>query len=239
MDHLFSLTGLRSDGRKPNELRRVRCDVSIHNHHTTADGSASLEMGNTKVICDIRGPSEMISGGNQGSIIVTVVFTPFSTTERRKPSESLNKDRKAQELSLQLESALNTVVITSLFPRSQINCLIHVIHSDGGIAPACFNVTMLALMDAGIPITDFCTASSVGILDNTALLDPCHSEITNGGGTELWITSYPTGKVLTMSFTGRVNVDIMKELMSHAIKGAIELNQILGSFVRDFVEERS
>jgi exosome complex component RRP41 len=37
--------GLRRDGRRPKELRRIRCQVDVLQN---ADGSAMFEMGNTQ-----------------------------------------------------------------------------------------------------------------------------------------------------------------------------------------------
>ena len=38
--------GLRLDGRRPRELRRLNCEIDVLG---SADGSAIFEMGNTKV----------------------------------------------------------------------------------------------------------------------------------------------------------------------------------------------
>ena len=43
---LLSDQGLRLDGRKASELRRIRCRMGVYGQ---ADGSAYLEQGNTKV----------------------------------------------------------------------------------------------------------------------------------------------------------------------------------------------
>jgi ribonuclease PH len=51
-----SLIGLRLDGRKPNELRKISCEVGVF---PQADGSALLTQGNTKVLATIYGPHEV------------------------------------------------------------------------------------------------------------------------------------------------------------------------------------
>ena len=48
--------GVRTDKRKPNELRSVKIDVGILEK---ADGSAYLEWGNNKVLVGIYGPREI------------------------------------------------------------------------------------------------------------------------------------------------------------------------------------
>jgi polyribonucleotide nucleotidyltransferase len=49
--------GLRLDGRKPDELRKIRCKLGILS--SRADGSAYYEQGNTKVIATVYGPREV------------------------------------------------------------------------------------------------------------------------------------------------------------------------------------
>ena len=53
---LDPIIGLRIDGRKPNELRRLQCEVGVFEK---ADGSASLSQGNTKVVATVYGPHEV------------------------------------------------------------------------------------------------------------------------------------------------------------------------------------
>ena len=48
---LLSDQGLRLDGRKAAELRRIRCRMGVYGQ---ADGSAYLEQGNTKVPADVK-----------------------------------------------------------------------------------------------------------------------------------------------------------------------------------------
>jgi hypothetical protein len=54
---LLSEYGLRVDGRRPNELRQIRCKLGVFNQ---PDGSAYLEQGNTKVLAAVYGPHEVI-----------------------------------------------------------------------------------------------------------------------------------------------------------------------------------
>lgn len=48
--------GLRLDGRRPHELRRIECSLGLL---TQADGSAYLEQGNTKVLATVYGPHDV------------------------------------------------------------------------------------------------------------------------------------------------------------------------------------
>lgn len=53
---IVSEFGFRLDGRRPHELRRIRCRLGIY---AQADGSAYLEQGYTKVLCAVYGPHEV------------------------------------------------------------------------------------------------------------------------------------------------------------------------------------
>ena len=83
----YSLALLRLDGRRWNELRRLSASISVQ---PAADGSAYFEMGNTKVICTVSGPSEGKragqGGGSGGDAIVAVEIgvAGFAGTARKK-----------------------------------------------------------------------------------------------------------------------------------------------------------
>lgn len=53
---LLSDQGFRVDGRRPHELRKIQCRLGVFGQ---ADGSAYLEMGNTKVLAAVYGPHEV------------------------------------------------------------------------------------------------------------------------------------------------------------------------------------
>ena len=48
--------GLRVDGRRPSELRKVQCKLGVFNQ---ADGSAFLEQGNTQILATVYGPHDV------------------------------------------------------------------------------------------------------------------------------------------------------------------------------------
>jgi exosome complex component RRP41 len=90
----YALSLLRLDGRRWNELRRITAQVSTQ---ASADGSSYLEMGNTKVICTVSGPTERSllgqtgtqrqQGGPQGEraeIVVGISIAGFSGVDRKR-----------------------------------------------------------------------------------------------------------------------------------------------------------
>src|ERR1700759_4549395 len=85
----YALSLLRLDGRRWNELRRIHAQISTQ---AAADGSAYLEMGNTKVICTVTGPQEFRrtgadaqgAGGEEARVEVDINIAGFSAVDRRR-----------------------------------------------------------------------------------------------------------------------------------------------------------
>lgn len=89
----YSLALLRVDGRRWNELRRLHAQIRIQD---AADGSSYFEIGHTKVMCVVTGPSEQnaqtqtqrrggqATGRDTASISVNVVIAGFSSVDRKK-----------------------------------------------------------------------------------------------------------------------------------------------------------
>lgn len=65
--------GLRVDGRRCDELRKIRCKLGILS--SRADGSAYFEQGNTKVIATVYGPREVLSHSIKQSIFAFQFFS--------------------------------------------------------------------------------------------------------------------------------------------------------------------
>lgn len=95
----YNLALLRVDGRRWNELRRCHAQIRTQ---AAADGSSYLEMGNTKVMCVVTGPTDQQSarraagGGGGGAqqqrseqekeaeVAVSIVIAGFSSVDRKR-----------------------------------------------------------------------------------------------------------------------------------------------------------
>lgn len=197
--------------------------------HKGSDGSAMFEMGNTKVWVACRGPLE---SKNVIGVSVDLSFASFSTMERK----TNRQDRRTREIAQQVERALAGVVDPSSFPRSRIDLVVRVIQADGGVPWVSFNACILALMDAGVPMRDFCVACGVGFVDRVLLVDPSSSEMAALGGNtasgELWLVLAPRlSKLVSFSLNGRVSEAILDDLFQTAENGANQLVQHMKTMV--------
>ena len=124
---LISPEGLRLDGRKPGELRRIVCKVGVFNE---ANGSAYIEHGNTRAICSVYGPHEAVSKAKSkhDKAVVNCQYSmaTFSTNERRNRPKG---DRKSIELAIAMEKIFDSAILTNLYPRSQIDIYVQVLEN--------------------------------------------------------------------------------------------------------------
>jgi exosome complex component RRP41 len=90
--------------------------------------------------------------------------------------------------------------------------------SPTGILPTAINATTLALIDAGVAMTDYITSLSVGLHLTQPLLDlssPEESDIPY-----LVVASLPgTGKVTLATLETRIHVDRFEEMLAVGVEG--------------------
>ncbi|EEY23822.1 exosome complex exonuclease RRP41 [Verticillium alfalfae VaMs.102] len=145
----YGLSLLRVDGRRWNELRRLQAQIRTQD---AADGSSYLEIGHTKVMCVVTGPTEPQRRGPAGgqskdaAVNVSIVVAGFSSVDRRKYGRN---DKRISELEATVSKAFASTLHTHLFPHSSIYISLHVLSQDGSLLAALLNATTLALVDAG------------------------------------------------------------------------------------------
>ncbi|KAI4865506.1 ribosomal protein S5 domain 2-like protein [Hypoxylon rubiginosum] len=246
----YSLALLRIDGRRWNELRQLRGQIRTQ---AAADGSSYLEMGNTKVMCVVTGPSEdnkrrgggagTSSGGttaqgtNAADIVVSVVVGGFSTTDRKRRGRG---DKRIQELQSTLSKSLAATLHTHLFPRSTISISLHILSQDGSLLACLVNAATLALVDAGIPMTDYLVACSAGSTSSHAAGDERADPLIDLNSQEeqelpflTVATLGATDKVAALVCESRVQVGRLEGMMAAAADGCVGIRAYLDSVVRE------
>jgi len=163
-----NMAGLRVDGRRPPEIRRLMCKVGTD---TASDGSAYVEMGNTKVLVTVSGPHEADnfskSKHDRAVISCQCSMAAYASAERKLRGP---RDRRNMEVAATIQKSFQHVIMTHLFPRSQFDINVHAIQEDGGVLPAAINATTLALIDAGIPLSDMLVACVSGAFSQDSVV---------------------------------------------------------------------
>src|SRR5207253_5538014 len=95
----ISDAGVRTDGRRLNELRPIRMEVG---QLKNADGSAYIEFGKNKIVAAVYGPKEVhpkhMVLPDRALIRCRYHMAPFSVDERKNPAPS-RRDRKSTRLN--------------------------------------------------------------------------------------------------------------------------------------------
>ncbi|KAL7749062.1 Exosome non-catalytic core component [Sorochytrium milnesiophthora] len=225
---ILSPEGLRVDGRRPNDLRKISSKVGVI---SLADGSAYLEMGNTKVLAAVYGPRESHSRTAHDRAFVHVEFTEatFSKSERKRIRKM---DRKNLEIASQIRDTFESVIKTDLYPRSTIDIYLQILQADGGQVQACINAATLAVIHAGIPVTDYVVACTVGNISGTPMLDLNHIEESQNVP-ELTVAYMPKlGKVVLLQMESRLHCDHLAKTLHLGRDGCDRIFEILDTYLR-------
>src|SRR5512136_651502 len=172
-EKLIDKKGIRSDGRKADELRPLKIEVGVL---PNADGSAYIEHGKNKILVGVFGPREMhpkhLSQSDRMVIRCRYHMAPFSVQERKSPAPS----RREVELSKVIRESLEPSVFVDLYPRTGIDVFVEVLQADGGTRCASITAASLAIADAGIPLRDLVVACAAGKVEDTVVLDLMDTE---------------------------------------------------------------
>jgi len=178
----------RSDNRSPDQLR----PVSIHPDFIhTAEGSALIEVGNTRVICTASVEETVpmfLRNSGKGWVSSEYGMLPRATLTRTPREVSKGRaSGRTHEIQRLIGRSLRAVTdLEKLGERTVwIDC--DVIQADGGTRTASITGAFVALglalgklVEAGtlksVPLRDFVAAISVGIVDGEVLLDLCYEE---------------------------------------------------------------
>jgi len=177
---------IRSDGRRPHDLRPVKITPGYIPH---AEGSVMIEMGNTHVLCTVsvedRVPRFTLGTGS-GWITAEYGMLPRST-HTRTPRETSARSGRTAEIQRLIGRSLRSVTRLDLLGERTFAVDCDVIKADGGTRTAAITGAYVALAEAvhklveaksinSWPLRCAVAAVSAGIVDGTALLDLNYEE---------------------------------------------------------------
>jgi exosome complex component RRP41 len=139
--------------------------------------------------------------------------------------------RRILELASTIKSTFEPVILTSIYPRSQIDIFVQVLQQDGGLLQACINCTTLALANAGIPLLDFVCAITGGVHSTSPMLDL--TTLEENDIPHVTVAMMPrTGKVTLVTMETRLHVDRFEEIFRLAIDAGKVIHKEMKSAVK-------
>ena len=182
------MTLARTDGRAAGQLRPTRMTPSYTMH---AEGSVLIESGRTRVICtasiEDRVPPFLRNTG-KGWVTAEYGMLPRATSTRTQREASAGKvGGRTQEIQRLIGRSLRSVTKLSELGERTVWIDCDVIQADGGTRTASITGGFVALVLAlqkmrsggqlkALPVVDYVAAISVGVVENTPLLDLAYDE---------------------------------------------------------------
>src|ERR1019366_85747 len=184
---------LRADGRAANDLRPVKMTPDFI---PSAEGSVLIEMGRTRVICTATvddGVPSFLKGSGKGWVTGEYGMLPRATeTRTARESARGRQSGRTQEIARLIGRSLRAITDQEKLGERTVWLDCDVIQADGGTRTASITGAYVALalalermVAAGIlktlPLIDSGAATSVGLVDGTALLDLAYDEDSRAG----------------------------------------------------------
>jgi ribonuclease PH len=179
---------MRTDGRKPDQMRPVKVTTD---YLLTAEGSALIEVGNTRVLCAASIEETVpgfLRGAGKGWVTAEYSMLPRATATRTPREVSKGRaSGRTMEIQRLIGRSLRSVVDLSVLGERSILLDCDVLQADGGTRTAAITGAYIA-MSAAVrqlvkfgalkksPIRDFVAATSVGVVGGVGMLDLCYQE---------------------------------------------------------------
>lgn len=205
------MTYTRPDGRAVDQIRNTKITPNISPY---AEGSALIEVGGTKVICTASVEDKVpmfLRNKGLGWVTAEYAMLPRATNTRTQRETQRGPSGRTQEIQRLIGRSLRAVVDTKLLGERQIYIDCDVIQADGGTRCASITGAYVALALAcrrlmknnvikTSPILSEVAAVSVGIIEQTPILDLAYAEDSTAD-VDMNVVCTGTGKFIELQGT--------------------------------------
>ena len=179
---------MRINQRKADQMRPV---TVTPNYLMTAEGSALIEVGNTRVLCTASVEDTVppfLRNSGKGWVTAEYSMLPRATATRTPREVSKGRPSgRTMEIQRLIGRALRSVMDFEALGERSIVLDCDVLQADGGTRTAAITGAYIALSAAvrqlvkfgavkRSPLRDFVAATSVGIVGGVPMLDLCYQE---------------------------------------------------------------
>ena len=230
---------MRTNGRGWNEIRELKI---TRDYLKYPDGAVLIEMGNTKIICtasiEDKVPAFLKNTG-KGWLTAEYSMIPMAT-HIRKPRESTRGrvGGRTHEIQRIIGRSLRAVTDLKMFGEKTIYIDCDVIQADGGTRTASVTGGFVALVDlfrklkqkgivSKVPVEDYVSAVSVGVVDGQLNLDLEYEEDSRA---EVDMNFIMTGSGFFVEVQGTAEEvpfsrDLLVKMTDLAIYGIMEITK--------------
>jgi ribonuclease PH len=228
---------VRGDGRAPDQMRPVIITPNFTKH---AEGSALIDVGDTRVICTAsvqeKVPPFLYKTG-KGWVTAEYGMLPRATSERVEREASRGKQGgRTMEIQRLIGRSLRAAINAELLGERTVWIDCDVIQADGGTRTAAITGSFVALalalgrlyidgMMNSWPISSFVAAVSVGIIGGVPSLDLNYEEDSKAG-VDMNVVATDKGRFVEVQGTGESGTfseEEMSALLALAKSGIAKL----------------
>jgi len=179
---------MRIDGRRLDQMRPVEITTG---YLMTAEGSAVITVGNTRVLCAASVEEtvpQFLRGSGKGWVTAEYSMLPRATAKRTPREAARGKvSGRTQEIQRLIGRSLRAVVDLNALGERTVTLDCDVLQADGGTRTASITGACVAMALAlrqmkqfgllkTMPMRDYVVATSVGLVGSEAMIDLCYDE---------------------------------------------------------------
>ena len=204
-------------------LRPMNCELS---QLSRPDGSAYFSQGDTSVISAVYGPGEVrIMKEQLDKATVDVVYKPKSGLP-----QCVDKSRERI-----IRNTCETVLITSLHPRSSVNITVQELQDSGSFLATSVNSACLALLDASISMKCLVAAVHCCISEKGDItLDPTSKEEEGSVANITFVFDSRDKNIITVAGNGKFT----KEQFNKCLAVCQEASTFLFTFFKESMKKK-
>lgn len=236
---------MRFDARLADQMRPVMIEP---NYLKTAEGSALISVGNTKVLCTASVEATVppfLRGSGKGWVTAEYAMLPRATSTRTPREVKKGRESgRTMEIQRLIGRSLRSVVDLTVLGERSVLLDCDVLQADGGTRTAsitgafvALGLAMQKLVAGGMvkknPLRHYVAATSVGVVDGVPMLDLCYEE-DSAAGVDMNIVMTSGGRFVELQATAEhedFGDDHLAALISLGRQGVKELIELQKGFV--------
>lgn len=230
---------MRANGREWDEMREVKITRDFLQH---PNGSVLIEMGNTRVICTASLEDSVppfLRNSGRGWLTAEYSMLPMSTPTRNIRESARGRiGGRTHEIQRLIGRSLRAVTDLNSFGERTMYIDCDVIQADGGTRTASITGGFIAMMDAfrklkekgiveKVPVKDFVSAISVGVVNGDILLDLAYEEDSTAD-VDMNFVMTRGGQFIEVQGTAEqapFSRDLLDKMVDVATRGILELTE--------------
>ena len=134
-----------------------------------------------------------------------------------------------------MEQAFSSVICLEQYIKSDIHINVHVMENDGSLISVIINAVNVALLHAGIMLTDLCVSCTIGLVSKQLCLDCTQIEENSGSCYVPVAMKGRTKDVIYMQLSNKLNITQLSECLELVSVGCDLIKEVIDKEFKSFL----